>query len=284
MKRPALLALAAIVIVAATCTGFYFARPSPLVWRVQTLERELGTARHEIDRLTADNEKLQAAHQSALDARAAVAASGRRLEPAAGSAPADDAVVVGRYRLTKMEELLLEKSYGPLYATFGLNDAELAHFKHLLGDRRATLSDISMRYMETGLTREQETARAHEVFADSAAARKKFDAAIRHFLNNDTDYEAYRDWEDSGAERLHVASALLVFEGHLDPLSEEQQKRLLKLMVSVRKARRPLPKGSTSDARNQQDAEKLQILDQAAAFLNPHQVEVLKRTSIAVPR
>jgi uncharacterized iron-regulated membrane protein len=282
MKRPGfVLALAVMLIAVAAVMGVYLAQPSGLGERVQALEGQLNQARAEIAGLRAEKERLQATVKS----RESEARSARRLDVAAGAAPAGDAGGIQHYRLSKMDERMIEMSHGALFLRFGLNEEELAHFKQLLGDRRMTLNDLTAGMLAPGLTPQQRIAVAQETAEKRNAVKSQFDAAIRHFLNNEEDYKALVEWEESSGERMHVKYALPVFAAEGDPLSPEQQERLLALMTVVRKARPPLPKGSSSEARNlQQDAEKLQILQQAAAFLNPHQVQVLKKTSIAVPR
>ncbi|HYF37692.1 MAG TPA: hypothetical protein VD994_20490 [Prosthecobacter sp.] len=93
------------------------------------------------------------------------------------------------------------------------------------------------------------------------------------------------EWEETRPDRLQVEVSAPIMEAEGAALSPEQQAELLNLITSVRRARPPLPKGTqTAAALQQQDAEKLQILQQAARFLTPLQLEKLKKTPIAAPR
>lgn len=291
MKRPILITLVAIVLVAACVGGFFLAQPNSMAPRVKQLELDLSKAQNEAARVKAEYDKLLAAKKPDPTIAHTDTPPTQPLAstPKAGQANPADALskLVEDPRLRDAQKVQVEMTYNKLFQQLGLNDKELENFKHLLADRGAKVNGISMKMMDPNLTPQQRLALEKQV----TAARNESDAAIHQFLNNDDDFKTYQKWDDTQAEIMELNLFAPSFAAANAPLSDQQRDQLIDLMASVRKA--PGQTANLNDPRNitsgsltpdgvalqlgRMDADDERVLQQAAGFLSPEQLDALKK-------
>lgn len=314
MKRTVLLPLTALLIIAAVLAGGYLAQTHPMAARIQKLEAELSKAHSDYARLKVDHDKALAANvltsaaqnhkERQITTQKPLASppgtSGKATEGAsttstsgATSTTSESTAKRNVVDLPQLQSILdkandrqIDTVFGRLFKQFALSDQEQDHFRKLLADRQSLQTAVIMKQMDSSLTPEQLKAVRSSNSAEIAAAKKESDAAIRQFLNNDEDFETFKQWDDTRYERSTLQRAVGKFDAAGEPLTPEQRDQLLNVMVSVRKAsppvvasRTPPPPGtnpgSAYQARVAADNEK--ILQQAASFLSATQLGVLKR-------
>lgn len=180
----------------------------------------------------------------------------------------------------------LDSQYGPLFAQFQFTDEEKQAFKQLLGDRALMDTELGLQMMAEGVTPEQraDLARKH------GEERKASDSRIRDFLNSDTDYAAFQQWEETKAERMQLDMGRSVFAGSGEPLSPQQEQQLITAMHEVNRLPSSLPDLSKPEnfdpahltqadigrqmARYDDNAQA--VLQRAAQFLTPKQLDALR--------
>ena len=297
MKRSVLISLVAILAVTATIAGVFLAQPNPMAPRVKQLELDLSKANNEITRLKTEYDKLLAAKKPAPTIAHGNAPATKPLTASAASqaAPASSGDALRKMMeapgmkemMRKQQEVQIDMTYGKLFQQLGLSDKELDNFKQLLADRQLKQTEVGMKMMDSSLTTEQRGAIANEM----TAAKKDSDAAIRKFLNNEDDFKTFQQWDDTQPERMQMQLAASNFDSAGAPLSEEQRNQLIDLMAAVRKApsqtpdlndpRNITPGSLSPDGIAQQlaryDADAQRVLQQAANFLSPAQLDALKR-------
>jgi hypothetical protein len=179
----------------------------------------------------------------------------------------------------------IDLQYGKLFAQFHLTDEEKADFKQLLADRLLRESELGFKMLEQ-TTPEQRKALVQE-YDDS---KKAADARIRDFLNNESDYSAFKSWEETKGERMQLDMSRSLFTNAGEPLSPQQEEQLIGVMQQVRKQPSPVPDLSKpqnfdpehltqADIDKQlanYDAKAAAVADQAAQFLSPKQLETLR--------
>jgi len=298
MKRSVLISLVAILAVTATVAGIFLAQPNPMAPRVKQLEFDLSKANNEITRLKAEYDKLLAAkkpdptiaHGDAPATKTLTAATAASQAAPASSGDALRKMMEApgmKEMMRKQQEVQIDMTYGKLFQQLGLSDKELDNFKQLLADRQSKQTEVGMKMMDSSLTTEQRGAIASEM----TAAKKDSDAAIRKFLNNEDDFKTFQQWDDTQPERMQMQLAASNFDSAGAPLSEEQRNQLIDLMAAVRKTpsqtpdlndpRNITPGSLSPDGIAQQlaryDADAQRVLQQAASFLSPAQLDALKR-------
>lgn len=271
-----------LLAVALPLGGFYLGQPDGLQNRIRELEGELKKTKEELVRLRA--EKVNDRQVSdPLNEPAGI----QRMMPAQAPQPVESDPVGPHYRLSKMEERLLDRTYGSLFQKLGLTDEELAYFKQLLHDRNFTRMDKIMELGQPGLTAEEKVAKSREV----AGINRSFDEAIRHFLNHEEDFATFKHWEDTRSERQQIETARPIFQAEGALLTPSQEEELLKLMIAVRTeslVERPIEGMEGREYKHshltqmRKEAEKRRIQELAPRFLNPAQVEALKTSGIGL--
>ena len=285
MPRLIIPLLAAALAVAAIVAGIYFAQPNPLARRVHELERELTAAR-------AENARLQAA----LEKRTPVKPTARPTPPVASTPAApSEAIPTTSNAVPKMAELAaqreqgfkyyargIERDYGRLFKSWGLTKEEADHITRILVDRQTKMLEITTKRGQMGLTEAQKRALAEE----SAAVKQETDTAIAQFLNDDADYQAYLEWEDTVVERIQMQFAVTSFDSVGETLSGEQRDQLQALIIAHRitpaqRSSFAVP-GATSESMRdqmlkQRAANEAAILKEAASFLSAGQLAHLQK-------
>ena len=179
----------------------------------------------------------------------------------------------------------LDMQYGSLFSKFHLTDGEKADFKQLLADRIQRESELGLKMLDD-TTPEQRKALVQEY----EESKKASDARIRNFLNNDTDYTAFKTWEDTKGERMQLDMGRTLFTNAGEPLTPLQEDQLIGVMSQVKKQPSTVPDLSkpqnfdpehlTQADIDQQlahyDASATAVATQAAQFLSPKQLETLR--------
>ncbi len=288
MKRSALILLVTLFVASACIVGFLLAQPNPMAPRVKALELELSKAQAELTRLKAEYDKLLAARKPDPQiAHADGPAAPAKQDGSAGSIRRMMDAPGMKEMLPRQQEVQIDLTYGRLFQQLGLNDKERDNFKQVLAARAAKQNELSMKMMDASLTADQRKA----IAAEMTATKNESDAAIQKFLNNADDFKTFQQWDDTQQEHMQLQLGASIFDAAGAPLSEDQRNQLIDLMASARKApnqtpdlndpRNISPASLSADGIAQQlarmDADNQRVLDQAAAFLNPAQLEALKQ-------
>ena len=297
--------------------GWMLSRPNPANPEIAKLEAELKEARQKITRLTdtleqeyAEKRKRELAAAAASKTKTTTVtpaskpdtkdSAAKSKEPAgttAAVAPSKRAGVKalremmetpGMKEMIKKQNLVqLEMIYGGLFKKFGLNEEEKENFKMLLGERTGAQTDLGMKVMDESLTPEQRK----QLTEDYEKAKKASDERIRTFLGDEGDFKTFQHWEDTQPERmqLEMMGGRSHFQTAGEPLTAEQEEKLIDLMTSVRNAPSKLPDiskpenfwaGEMSDEFIQKQIEKIDadaktVAQNAAGFLSAIQLQAL---------
>lgn len=175
----------------------------------------------------------------------------------------------------------LDLQYDSLFSKFNLSEEEKGDFKQLLADRLQRESKL--RYQLRDASSPEQRAALVKDFQDSQNAS---DMRIRDFLNNDTDFTAYKNWEDTKAERRQFDIGRSLFTSSGEPLTSQQEAQIISVMQQVRQQlstvpdlSKPenfgLPQANTDQRRLDFETSAAAIAAQAGQFLSPRQLETL---------
>lgn len=264
--------------------GFFLGQPDALATRILELEGELKKTKAELVRLRTEREtETQRQASNPVNEPAGIQ---RRL-PVQTAEPGGNEPAAMHYRMSRLDEHLVDRTYGSLFQMLGLNAAELAYFKQLLNNRRVSRMDIYTDPVNPALTPMDPQARVKQV----TNLNQKYDEAIRHFLNHEEDYATFKHWEDSRGERQQIETARPIFQAEGALLTPSQEEELLKLMIAARSEKLPERAIEGMEGRElkhshrtqmRKEAEKRRIQELAPRFLNPAQVEALKKSGIGL--
>lgn len=182
----------------------------------------------------------------------------------------------------------VELGYGRLFEMLHLNGEEKEQFKQLLAGRLGAATDLGLS-MRSGSQTPEEMKRNRDKLVESDAT---FDRAIHDFLDNENDYKTYLAWQDTQPERMQLNMVgRQTFASAGEPLSVEQEERLVSVMAQARKAPSSLP--DMTQPKNfdptsmtpemidrilaQQQEQAKTVAAGAAAFLSPVQQEALAK-------
>ena len=271
---------------------------------VAKLEDEVKSLRAERDQL---QKQIQKQSLAMLDAAVVPASKPTRPSPPASGDPAAPGTAAANppppggkpgnpfaqmLKDPKMKEMMkqqqraaLDLQYAPLIAKFRFNDGEKSDFKQLLSERAQAEMEMGVKMLED-LTPEQRKA----AVAEYNAARKSSDDRIRDFLNSDTDYSTFKDWEETRGERMALEMSRGLFSGNGEALTSDQEQQLISTMhrvnqqtgtsANLQKPENFDPQKFTPAEIEKQladyDTRAQQVAEQAAQFLSPKQVETLR--------
>jgi hypothetical protein len=179
---------------------------------------------------------------------------------------------------------MLDMQYGRLFDHFQLSPAERQELKGLVAEKMRC---------ELELSGPEGDAKKTAVDGQSGKRRmEELDGQIRTFLNNDADYAVYRGWEETKALRMQVSLLGPAFSGVGEPLSFEQEEKLVWEMqkaASQGGAEGPaggfnpeIIQGGIAPELGERllrdlDRQSARLLDAAAGFLSPAQWGALKQ-------
>lgn len=313
MKNLLIILLLAGLAVCVSAGGWLLSRPNPALSEVARLELELKDAKAEITRLKEAMEKQKA---TASFSRATAPSPTATMNPVSGgkAASASAAATVGNgsaapgavksganafrdmMKAPGMKEMVkqqnlaqMEMTFGRLFDAFQLNPEEKENFKQLLAARTGAQTEMGLKLMEENLTPEQRK----QITAEYEVAKKTSDEQIRTFLGDEADYKTFQHWEDTQPERMsfEMMGGRAHFSSAGEPLTPDQEQRLVDVMATVRKAPSKLPdlskpenvwSSNLSDEMVQQQLQKYDrdaqtVAQNAAGFLSAKQLEALAK-------
>lgn len=280
--------------------------PAPIDPRVARLEADLKEARQTIaqlrrdlaDRPTALPSPSVAARGSAgvplSEDSANAPAAGGAFSPfqaggGKGSAALRDMLKNPGMRamMEQQQAVQIETSYARLFDQLQLTDEEKTHFKKLLTDRQKAETDLGLKLLDPNLTPEERK----QILAQAEKNKKTYDDAIKTFMNNDSDWGTFQNWEDTKPERtLYDTMGRSLFASSSEPLTQQQEQILLNTMTQVRKSPTPEQLAISQAMRdptqmNKSNIEQMlkmtgennkRILEQSATTLTPGQLKTLE--------
>jgi RNA polymerase sigma factor (sigma-70 family) len=173
--------------------------------------------------------------------------------------------------MKEQQASMMKIQYGPLVKQLHLSDDQANKFYQILIGKSAENLDA----MQSG--------NLSSVMTNAAASQKTMENDLKSVLGEDG-YSQYKDFTGSMADRMMLDMTKNNFADN--PLSDQQQQQLLDAMKSARKniaATAPAPDLSNqgdriaamSQALDQQQLVNQSVLQQAASFLSPDQLQTL---------
>jgi hypothetical protein len=279
---------------------------SGLEAKVKTLEGEVAEARkaREDVAASAGAERERAAKELA-EVRAKLKEAEEKIAKAAKAAPVAQASVAVKAEggvaksmaemmkdpafkeMAKTQQVaMLDFEYGKLFERFKLSDGEKQDLKNMLAERKSKEMDFGLAMMAG----EKDEKKIAEGVKALEAFKAESDAKIRTFLNNEEDFQKYKNWEETKGERMQLNMSGAAFSNVGEPLTSEQEDRLVAAMHAARTQVKDLPdlqkpenfkpENMTSEMVERMmksyDSQASQVAQQAADFLSPKQIEALK--------
>lgn len=313
MKTPAIILVALLLAAVISLGGWMLARPNPLNGEIVKLEIELQAVRGENAKLKEElvAQKTETTARSLARTAAALPATqaGTGVPPPDAKTPAATGTASlgegakgmmsamrkmmdnpGMKEMIKQQNLAqMDMRYGRLFDAFQLNPEEKENFKQLLSARLAAKTDMGMKLMDENLTAEQKK----QIVADITAADKASDEAIKTFLGHDDDYKTFQHWEDTQPERMQMEmlGGRSYFSSAGEPLTPEQEQKLVDVMATIRKSPSKLPDlskpenfsgANISDEQIERQLQKIDsdaetLMQNAAGFLSATQLQALTK-------
>ena len=274
--------------------------------KVKTLEGEVAEARkaREDVAASAGAERERAAKELA-EVRAKLKEAEEKIAKAAKAAPVAQASVAVKAEggvaksmaemmkdpafkeMAKSQQVaMLDFEYGKLFERFKLSDGEKQDLKNMLAERKSKEMDFGLAMMAG----EKDEKKIAEGVKALEAFKAESDAKIRTFLNNEEDFQKYKNWEETKGERMQLNMSGAAFSNVGEPLTSEQEDRLVAAMHAARTQVKDLPdlqKPENFKPENMTpemvermmksyDSQASQVAQQAADFLSPKQIEALK--------
>jgi hypothetical protein len=192
-----------------------------------------------------------------------------------------------RAMMEQQQAVQIETSYARLCDQLQLTDEEKTHFKKLLTDRQKAETDLGLKLLDPNLTPEDRK----QIMAQAEKNKKTYDDAIKTFMNNDSDWGTFQNWEDTKPERtLYDTMGRSLFASSSEPLSPQQEQVLLNTMTQIRKSPSPeqaaisksmqdpsqMNDGNIQRMLQMTDQNNKRILEQAATTLTPGQLKTLE--------
>ena len=297
MKNPLVLLLGCLSLISTLAAAWLLATPAPVDPRVTRLEADLQEARQTIAQLRADLARRPAA--APVPAPSAPAAAGAPAAAVSTAAEVAAAAAGGgnlreMFRSPAMRAMLeqqhaaqIDLAYGRLFDRLQLSDEERAHFKKLLLERQKAQTDLSLKLMDRALSPEERS----RLLAQYEQQKQAFDRTIETFLNEPTDWNSFRHWEDTLPERTQFETAgRSLFSASAEPLNARQEQQLIELMTEARKSLGSAGRQAGNAGANpaavtaeiierqlSQMGEQARIIqERATAFLTPGQQQTLQ--------
>lgn len=314
MSRPLIIVGASIALLAAALADFFGTRPGEEKQRLERAQSELAAAQTELASLRVDAAALKEARAEiarlsdalteARRARSEMAALKKAEAPSKPAANAPSPPAAGGFSgktfrkmmdspgmrevVKNQQKAQVGTSYAGLIDQLGLSDEEKETFKDLIGDAMTKKSELGLKLMDESLTPEQKQA----IQTEMKAAGDASDAAIRTFLNDDTDYQAFQSWQETLPERTEMNMiGRSIFASSEEPLTPDQEEQLIGLMANARKSVSTsggagsqagfdpgafTPEGMKQTLQ-QYDAQAQMVAQGAASVLSPAQLETLAK-------
>lgn len=130
-----------------------------------------------------------------------------------------------------------EARYADLINQFQLAPEEKEFFKQLAARRSDIRREASTRLQDPTLTAAQRQA----IYATAREQMDESDGSVRQFLNNDSDFSKFIDWEQTDVERGQMDVGRAIFDNNQAPLNGDQEAWLLGKLSSFRKDSNGMP-------------------------------------------
>ncbi len=272
----------------------------------ETLEASVATLAKERDEARAQGEQLgaqlkaltakfaeaeaKAAKEAAELARVSAQSKGQAATPAGGSSvnPVREMLKTPAMKDAVIQQNLaqIDIIYGKLCDRLQLDGADKQDFKNLLTERMRAELETGFQMMGGEFSPE----RSASAVAELTKAKAENDQKIRAFLNNETDYQSFQNWEQTKGERMILNMGTPAFASAGEPLTVAQEDQLVAAMFAARTQASNVPDMSKPEnltAANfgpqmsekvlaSYDAQAAQVAAGASAYLSPVQVEALK--------
>lgn len=181
---------------------------------------------------------------------------------------------------------MLDIEYGRLFERFKLSDGEKQDLKNLLAEKKAKEMDFGLSVM----AEDRDEKKVAEGLKALEASKAEIEGKIRTFLNNDEDFQKYKSWEETKGERMQLSMSGSAFSNVGEPLTAEQEDRLVAAMHAARTQAKDVPDLQKPEnfkpdnltpemverMMKSYDSQAGQVVQQAGGFLSPKQVEALK--------
>jgi hypothetical protein len=296
--KPLVLFLSASTLASVIALAWMMSRPDVAEARVASLEAELKSARQTIDQLRkelAAKPVAPVATPSSASPATPVAANAPATETPAAAAPGSTPSALRsmlkdpamRDLLSRQQAVQVETSYAGLMEYLKLNDEERAHFKKLLLERAKLEADMGLKLLDANVT----PAEREKIIAEAEKGKKAYDETIRAFLNDEGDWKAFQNWENTRPERTqYELMGRSLFSSSGEPLNAQQENQLIQLMAQSRQSPSPDQQALLQRLKNPTQMNESNIkafldyqrsiheatLRQAASFLSEGQMRSLK--------
>lgn len=124
-----------------------------------------------------------------------------------------------------------EARYAGLINQFNLAPPEKEYFKQLAASRSEVVRQAALKLQDPELS----PAERQAIYASTKTQMDQSDSSIRQFLNNDSDFARFLEWDQTDIERNQVETGRAIFENNQVPLSSDQEDWLVKSLNSMRK-------------------------------------------------
>lgn len=134
----------------------------------------------------------------------------------------------GKSMMGQGVKIAVAMMYEDYIETLDLSDEEAKHFRELLGGEIASQQEFGMKMM--GATPEERK----QLVEEMEERNRQNEEDIRTFLNNDEDFERFKDYKDRLPERQQlegVRAAMVARDAEMD---EETESRLVEVMHQAR--------------------------------------------------
>ena len=305
MKRLLIVLCGLLFAAAVTTAGWLLGRPDPSAKKLASMEVQLQAAQTEISRLKEDLAKKPAlpllpppssgkpgAETAASSTDGAVAGTG----PGGSTSTASRSEMLrnmfkdpGMKALIEQQQLSqIELLYSRLFDQLGLTPEEKDNFKNLLGARTKAQMELGLKLMDQNLT----PAKRKELAEGYKTYQAESDKAIEAFLNNKDDFNLFKRWEGTTAERTKLNMVgRNEFAAINQPLSPQQEEQLIDAMLIARQETPGIVNSNdptVMDASQMNDAfiqKQMQameaadatVLERAKAFMSPEQLQALAK-------
>ena len=120
----------------------------------------------------------------------------------------------------------MSRSYDNLVRQFNLNDSDREYFLALMEKQE----EAQLSFMPTADRPIPSPEQMMAAFKKQETEVAAIDQNVKTFLNDPADYRAYQNWERTKLERLLLDGQKWAFESFGEPLSPEQENRLVEVM------------------------------------------------------
>lgn len=236
MKAP----LPAIIILAlAGLTAWKFAESGQLKLRIATLEAEVNTwkaaARPPVDVVKSTAPKdatMQAPTTAGVEQKEEKSKKADEPNALAKALTAMMSSEEGRKTMREGSKAMLEGLYKDLFDLLELDPATKAALMDALASSQQDQQEIGMRLLTAGNLSKEER---EKLAAELKTKKADQDAKIKGILKEPGQFEQFERFQDSAPERMQISSMKGKFATDGQPITDEQEQKLMDVMYSERK-------------------------------------------------